>query len=60
MSDGLKVLVIDDEMQIRKLLRVVLSAHGYVVEEEKADGMESFVRGCQNLILLLLTWGCPI
>lgn len=34
MSDkGLRVLVIDDEPQIRKLLRVSLGAHGYTVHE---------------------------
>ena len=38
---GLRVLVIDDEPQIRKLLRVSLSAHGYDVHEAVAgtDGV---------------------
>ena len=32
-EQGLRVLVIDDEPQIRKLLRVSLSAYGYVLDE---------------------------
>jgi two-component system, OmpR family, KDP operon response regulator KdpE len=32
-GNGLRILVIDDEPQIRKLLRVSLGAHGYVIEE---------------------------
>lgn len=39
MSVGLRVLVIDDEPQIRKLLRVSLSAQGYLLEEA-ATGKE--------------------
>ena len=30
---GLKVLVVDDEPQIQKLLKVSLGAHGYEMEE---------------------------
>jgi Response regulators consisting of a CheY-like receiver domain and a winged-helix DNA-binding domain len=32
-KSGLRVLVIDDEPQIRKLLKVSLSAHGYTLDE---------------------------
>ena len=59
MSDGLKVLVIDDEMQIRKLLRVVLSAHGYVVEEEK-NGRDGIVRaGMSKPDFIIVDLGLP-
>ena len=59
MSDGLKVLVIDDEMQIRKLLRVVLSAHGYVVEEEK-NGRDGIVRaGMAKPDFIIVDLGLP-
>ena len=40
---GLRVLVIDDEPQIRKLLRVSLGAHGYDVHESMS-GMDSVVQ----------------
>lgn len=33
MDKGMRILVIDDEPQIRKLLKVSLGAHGYEVEE---------------------------
>lgn len=32
-SEGARILVIDDEYQIRRMLSVVLSAHGYVLAE---------------------------
>lgn len=37
-EQGLRVLVIDDEPQIRKLLRVSLSAYGYVLDEAGTGG----------------------
>ena len=40
---GLRVLVIDDEPQIRKLLKVSLGAHGYDVHESMS-GMDSVVQ----------------
>lgn len=40
---GLRILVIDDEPQIRKLLRVSLSAHGYEINEA-ATGEEGINR----------------
>jgi len=40
---GLRILVIDDEPQIRKLLRVSLSAHGYEIDEA-ATGEEGINR----------------
>ena len=33
MSDGPHVLVIDDELQIRRFLRISLEANGYTVSE---------------------------
>jgi two-component system KDP operon response regulator KdpE len=40
---GLRILVIDDEPQIRKLLRVSLGAHGYEIDEA-ATGAEGINR----------------
>jgi two-component system KDP operon response regulator KdpE len=40
---GLRILVIDDEPQIRKLLRVSLGAHGYEIDEA-ATGVEGINR----------------
>ena len=39
MTEGPHVLVVDDELQIRRFLRVSLEANGYVVDEAK-DGQE--------------------
>jgi len=43
MSKGMRVLVIDDEPPIRKLLKVSLSAHGYEIDE-CATGMDGINR----------------
>lgn len=43
MDKGMRILVIDDEPQIRKLLKVSLGAHGYEIEEA-ATGMEGISR----------------
>ncbi|HWR09874.1 MAG TPA: response regulator [Sporomusa sp.] len=42
-GQGLRVLIIDDEPQIRKLLRVSLGAHGYTLDEA-ATGQEGVAR----------------
>lgn len=58
-TDRTRVLVIDDEAQIRKLLRVVLSAHGYEVEEEK-NGKDGIVRATMfKPDLLIVDLGLP-
>lgn len=43
MDKGMRILVIDDEPQIRKLLKVSLGAHGYEIEEA-ATGAEGISR----------------
>ena len=56
---GLRVLVIDDEPQIRKLLRVSLSAHGYDVHESMS-GMDSVVQAADiKPDLVILDLGLP-
>lgn len=56
---GTRVLVIDDEPQIRKLLRVSLSAHGYAVEEAAA-GREGINKAALlNPEIIILDLGLP-
>ena len=56
---GLKVLVIDDEPQIRKLLRVSLGAHGYDVHES-VSGMDSVMQAADiKPDLVILDLGLP-
>lgn len=59
MSDGPLVLVVDDELQIRRFLRVSLEAHGYCVVEA-SNGQEALVRAAQTRPdLILLDMGLP-
>lgn len=48
------ILVIEDEAQIRKFLRISLEAHGYVVEEARlaAQGLELCAQAQPNLLIL--------
>jgi two-component system KDP operon response regulator KdpE len=48
------ILVIEDEAQIRKFLRISLEAHGYVVKEARlaAQGMELCAIAKPNLLIL--------
>ncbi|MHC1758262.1 MAG: response regulator [Negativicutes bacterium] len=56
---GLRVLVIDDEPQIRKLLRVSLGAHGYDVHESMS-GMDSVMQAADiKPDLVILDLGLP-
>lgn len=59
MAEGMRVLVIDDEAQIRKLLQVILSAHGYTVEVSK-NGTDGIARATMfKPDLLLVDLGLP-
>ncbi|WAH36430.1 response regulator [Alicyclobacillus dauci] len=53
-GNGAKILVIDDEQQIRKLLRVTLQAHGFeVIESPTADdGLMQAAMSRPDLIVL--------
>jgi two-component system KDP operon response regulator KdpE len=55
----LRVLVIDDEPPIRKLLRVGLSAHGYQIMEASSGKMALELLGGQPPDLIVLDLGLP-
>jgi two-component system KDP operon response regulator KdpE len=55
----LRVLVIDDEPPIRKLLRVGLSAHGYQIMEASSGKMALELLGEQTPDLIVLDLGLP-
>jgi two-component system, OmpR family, KDP operon response regulator KdpE len=59
MSAALRVLIVDDEPAIRRLLRISLSAHGYTVLEAE-DGEAGFGMHQRNTLdVLLLDLGLP-
>jgi two-component system KDP operon response regulator KdpE len=55
----LRVLVIDDEPSIRKLLRLGLSAHGYQIVEASSGKMALELLGEQPPDLIILDLGLP-
>src|SRR5208282_1958035 len=56
---AISVLVIDDEPQIRRLLRVTLEAHGYAVTDA-ATGKEGIVQAAQaRPEIIVLDLGLP-
>lgn len=59
MNEGLQILIIDDEMQIRRLLRIVLEANGYGVHES-ANGEHGILSAAQiHPDLIILDMGLP-
>ncbi|MFB9276992.1 response regulator [Cohnella cellulosilytica] len=58
-ADGARILIIDDEPQIRKLLKVTLQAHRYAIYEA-ADGEEGLRQAAACLPdLIVLDLGLP-
>lgn len=58
-SDGARILVVDDEQEVRKLLNIVLKAHGYHVQEVE-DGQNAIVQtAIFHPDLLILDLGLP-
>lgn len=59
MSDGIPVLVIDDELQIRRFLRIGLEANGYKIHEA-STGQEGITKAAQlRPDIIILDLGLP-
>lgn len=59
MSDGLQILIIDDELQIRRFLRISLEAKGYRVHEAET-GQEGVLKTAQvRPDVVILDMGLP-
>jgi len=58
-SKGARILVIDDETQIRRLLKVALSGHGYEVEEAATGGEGLNKAAMSRPDLIVLDLGLP-
>jgi len=59
MTDGAHVLVVDDEAQIRRFLRISLEANGYRVDETN-NGQDAIARAAQlRPDLIILDLGLP-
>src|SRR3954452_21738885 len=59
MTDGPQILIVDDELQIRRFLRVSLEANGYSVHETDA-GHDAIVKMAQlRPDLVILDMGLP-
>ncbi len=58
-TGGARILVIDDEPEIRRLLKVALSAHGYVVLEAEAGQKGIDRASLDHPDLIILDMGLP-
>lgn len=59
MSDGARILIVDDEAQIRRLLRISLEANGYHVDET-ATGQDALLKTARlRPDLVILDLGLP-
>ncbi len=47
MADNLRILIVDDEVEIRRFLRASLSVHGYTVFEA-TNGERSIANGAKS------------
>jgi two-component system KDP operon response regulator KdpE len=58
-SHDAKILVVDDEPQIRRFLRIALSAHGYEVIEASQGNEAVMKTAVENVDLVILDLGLP-
>jgi two-component system, OmpR family, KDP operon response regulator KdpE len=56
---GPRILVVDDEAQIRKFLRIALAAHGFVVDEAATGGQGVDMSATAAPDLVILDLGLP-
>lgn len=59
MDEGFSILVVDDEEQIRKFLRISLEAHGYKVREARLGEVGLELCADQSPDLVILDMGLP-
>jgi hypothetical protein len=59
-SGALRILIVDDEIEIRRFLRASLSAHGNTVFEAACGGDALQMVVDNRPDLLILDWGCRI
>ncbi len=58
-ADGIQILVIDDEIQIRRFLRIILETNGYAILEA-VTGAEGLMKAAQRRPdLIILDMGLP-
>ncbi|WP_405280609.1 response regulator [Cobetia sp. Ld8] len=58
-ADHPRILVVDDEMQIRRFLRISLTSQGYVVSEAETGGLGLLMAMSDKPDLVLLDLGLP-
>ncbi|MEP4557402.1 response regulator transcription factor [Cobetia sp. 4B] len=58
-ADHPRILVVDDEMQIRRFLRISLTSQGYVVSEAETGGLGLIMAMSDKPDLVLLDLGLP-
>ncbi len=53
-NKGQRILIVDDDTQIRRFLRVALTSHGYVVKDAKTgrEGLEAVAMFSPDLVVL--------
>lgn len=59
MGEAHSILVVDDEAQIRKFLRISLEAHGYTVSEARLGGDALEICAAKSPDLVILDLGLP-
>lgn len=58
-ASGAKILIVDDEPQIRKFLRISLSAYGYEIIEASSGGDAVTKAALEKVALVILDLGLP-
>ena len=59
MASAGRVLIVDDEPQIRRMLRVTLSSQGFATEEAEDAAAALWLNGIRKFDLVVLDLGLP-